>query len=174
MAYRSPYPDIKVPPVSLFDMVLGKAGGHADKVAMADGITGRRITYGELVELIRKTAAGLAARGIKKGDVVSIWAPNVPDWPIAFFATVRLGAIVHTSNPVSTPDELAYQLADGNAKMLITVNALADKARVAIEHSQKQIELFTFDQTPDVPLLASIMVDAEPPAVAIDSAQDIV
>ncbi|HEX7281783.1 MAG TPA: AMP-binding protein [Vicinamibacterales bacterium] len=174
MAYCSPYPDITVSPVSLFEMVLGKANQHSGNVAMADGITGRRITYGELVELIRKTAAGLAARGIKKGDVVSIWAPNVPDWPIAFFATVRLGAIVHTSNPVSTSDELAYQLADGNAKMLITVNALADKARVAIEHSKKQIELFTFDETPDVPLLASIMVDAEPPAVTIDPAHDIV
>jgi acyl-CoA synthetase (AMP-forming)/AMP-acid ligase II len=174
MAYRSPYPDITVPPISLFEMVLGKAAGHADKVAMADGITGRRITYRELLDLIRKTAAGLAARGIRKGDVVSIWAPNVPEWPVAFFGAVRLGAIVHTSNPVSTSDELAYQLADGNVKMLITVNALADKARVAIEHSKRPIEMFTFDDTPDTPTLASLMVDGEPPAVTIDPAHDIV
>jgi acyl-CoA synthetase (AMP-forming)/AMP-acid ligase II len=174
MAYRSPYPDIKVPALSLFEMVLGKAATHAGRVAMADGITSRRITYGELVDLIRKTASGLAAHGITKGDVVSIWAPNVPEWPVAFFGAVRLGAIVHTSNPVSTPDELAYQLADGNVKMLITVNALADKAKAAIAHSKKSIELFTFDDTPGLPTLASLMVDAEPPAVAIDPAHDIV
>ena len=104
---------------------------------MADGLTGRTITYGSLLEQIRQTAAGLAARGIKKGDVVSLWSPNVPEWPVVFFAVVRLGAIVHTSNPVSTPDELAFQLKDGNVKMLFTVNALADKAKAAIAESQQ-------------------------------------
>jgi acyl-CoA synthetase (AMP-forming)/AMP-acid ligase II len=174
MTYRSPYPDITVPEKNLFDMVLGGAGGRGDAVAMADGMTGRRITYRELMDQIRRTAAGLAARGIGKGDVVSIWAPNVPDWPVAFFGTVRLGAIVHTSNPVSTPDELAFQLADGNAKILITVNALADKARAAIAQTKKSIELITFDETPGLPTLSSIMIDAEPPRVAIDPANDLV
>jgi acyl-CoA synthetase (AMP-forming)/AMP-acid ligase II len=174
MTYRSPYPDITVPGKNLFEMVLGGAAGHGDAVAMADGITGRRITYRELMDQIRRTAAGLAGRGIGKGDVVSIWAPNVPDWPVAFFGAVRLGAIVHTSNPVSTPDELAFQLADGNAKILITVNALADKARAAIAHTKKSIELITLDETPGLPTLASIMVDAEPPKVAIDPANDLV
>ena len=174
MTYRSPYPDITVPAKNLFDMVLGGAAAHGDAVAMADGITGRRITYRELMEQIRRTAAGLAVRGIGKGDVVSIWSPNVPDWPVAFFGAVRLGAIVHTSNPVSTPDELAFQLADGNAKILITVSALADKARAAIAHSKKPIELITFEQTAGLPTLASIMIDAEPPRVAIDPANDLV
>jgi acyl-CoA synthetase (AMP-forming)/AMP-acid ligase II len=174
MAYRSPYPDITVPDLSLFEMVLGKAANHAGKVAMADGITGRRLTYGELLEQIKLTAAGLAARGVKKGDVISIWSPNVPEWPIAFFGAVRLGAIVHTSNPVSTPDELAFQLADGNARMLVTVNALAAKAQEAIAIAKKPIELFTFDDTPGLPTLASIAVNAEPPPVQIDPADDIV
>ena len=83
---------------------------------MADGLTGRTITYGSLLEQIRQTAAGLAARGITKGDVVSLWSPNVPEWPVVFFAVVRLGAIVHTSNPVSTSEELAFQLKDANVE----------------------------------------------------------
>ena len=174
MTYRSPYPDITVPGKNLFDMVLGGAAGRGDAIAMADGITGRRITYRELMQQIRGTAAGLAARGIGKGDVVSIWAPNVPEWPVAFFAAVRLGAIVHTSNPVSTPEELAFQLADGKAKILITVNALSEKARAAIAESKKPIELITLDDAPDIPKLSSIMIDAEPPAVAIDPANDLV
>ena len=105
--------------------------------------------------------------------MVSIWAPNVPDWPIAFFGAVRIGAIVHTSNPVSTPEELAFQLADGGVKLLITVGALSDKAKAAIAESKRSIELVTFDETPGLPSLASIMVDAEPPAVTIDPANDI-
>ncbi len=73
---------------------------------------------------------------------------------------VKLGAIVHTSNPVSTPEELAFQLNDGDAKILFTVGALADKAKAAIAESKKQIELITIDETPGLPSLASIAIDA--------------
>jgi acyl-CoA synthetase (AMP-forming)/AMP-acid ligase II len=66
---------------------------------MACGLTGRTITYGSAARSHPPHGGGLAARGIKKGDVVSLWSPNVPEWPIVFFGIVRLGAIVHTSNP---------------------------------------------------------------------------
>jgi len=174
MAYRSPYPDIQVPNLNLTEQVFKHASTKPEAIAMADGLTGRTITYGSLLEQIRQTAAGLAARGIKKGDVVSLWSPNVPEWPVVFFAVVRLGAIVHTSNPVSTPDELAFQLNDANAKMLFTIGALADKAKAAIEESKKPIELFTIDHTPGIQSLASIAIDQDPPAVSIDPAHDIV
>ncbi|HYE87210.1 MAG TPA: AMP-binding protein [Vicinamibacterales bacterium] len=173
MAYRSPYPDIIVPDLNLFEQVFQNAASHREAIAMADGVTGRTITYGSLLEQIRQTAAGLAARGIKKGDVVSLWSPNVPEWPIVFFAVIKLGAIVHTSNPVSTPEELAFQLTDGGVKMLFTVSALADKAKAAIAESRRSIELFTIDETPGIPPLASIAVDRDPPVVSIDPANDL-
>jgi acyl-CoA synthetase (AMP-forming)/AMP-acid ligase II len=173
MAYRSPYPDITVPNLNLTEQVFGHAATRPDAVAMADGLTGRTITYGALLEQIRRTAAGLAARGIRKGDVVSLWSPNVPEWPIVFFAVVKLGAIVHTSNPVSTPEELSFQLKDGDAKMLFTVGALADKAKAAIVESGKAIELFTIDDTPGIASLASLAIDKDPPAVSIDPANDL-
>lgn len=172
MAYRSPYPDISVPATSLYEEVLGRAAARADAIAMADGISGRTITYRQLLDLIRRTAAGLAARGIKKGDVISLWAPNLPEWPIAFFGAIRIGAIVHTSNPVSTPEELSYQLADAGSKILITVNALSEKAREAIAEAKLDIEIITLDDSP-FPTLTSLMTDAEPPAVSIDPTADI-
>ena len=174
MTYRSPYPDIHVPNLNLTEQVFKHASTKPEAIAMADGLTGRTITYGSLLEQIRQTAAGLAARGIKKGDVVSLWSPNVPEWPVVFFAVVRLGAIVHTSNPVSTPDELAFQLKDADARMLFTIGALADKAKAAIEESKLPIELFTIDDVPGIPSLASIAIDKDPPAVSIDPANDIV
>ena len=173
MAYRSPYPDIQVPNSNLTEQVFSHAATKPDAIAMADGLTGRTITYGSLLEQIRQTAAGLAARGIAKGDVVSLWSPNVPEWPVVFFAVVRLGAIVHTSNPVSTAEELAFQLKDANTKMLFTVGALSDKAKAAIEESNRPIELFTIDETPGIQSLASIAIDQDPPAVSIDPAHDI-
>ena len=174
MAYCSPYPDITVPNLDLTEQVFAAARSKPDAIAMADGVTGRTITYGSLLDEIRRTAAGLAARGITKGDVVSLWSPNVPEWPIVFFAVVRLGAIVHTSNPVSTPEELAFQLKDGGVKMLFTINALAGKAQQAIAASGEAIDLFTIDETPGVPSLASIAIDSDPPAVTIDPADDLV
>jgi acyl-CoA synthetase (AMP-forming)/AMP-acid ligase II len=174
MPYRSPYPDIQVPNIDLMEQVFRHAATKPDAIAMADGISGRTITYGSLLEQIRRTAAGLAARGIQKGDVVSLWSPNVPEWPIVFFGVVKIGAIVHTSNPVSTPDELAFQLADGGVKILFTVSALADKAKAAIEESKKPIELITIDEVAGLPSLASIGIDRDPPAVTIDPANDLV
>ena len=173
MAYRSPFPDITVPDIGLIEQVFSNALKKPDAIAMADGLTGRSITYGQLLEQIRRTAAGLAARGIKKGDVVSLWSPNVPEWPVVFFGVVKLGAIVHTSNPVSTPDELAFQLKDGDVKILFTVSALAEKAKAAIAESGRSIELFTIDETPGLPSLASLAIDKDPPAVTIDPANDL-
>jgi acyl-CoA synthetase (AMP-forming)/AMP-acid ligase II len=174
MAYRSPYPNIVVPDRTLTEQVFNHLVTGPDVVAMADGLTGRTITYGSLAEQIRQTAAGLSARGIKKGDVVSLWSPNVVEWPVVFFAVVRLGAIVHTSNPVSTPDELAFQLNDAGARMLFTVGALADKAKAAIEASGRSIALFTIEDVPGIASLASLAIDEDPPAVSIDPAEDVV
>lgn len=173
MPYRSPYPDITVPPCDLTEQVFRNARSKPDAIAMADGLTGRTITYGSLLEQIRQTASGLAARGIKKGDVVSLWSPNVPEWPVVFFGVIRLGAIVHTSNPVSTPEELAYQLKDGDVKILFTVSALAEKAKAAIVETGRDIELFTIDETPGLPSLASLAIDKDPPPVTIDPANDL-
>jgi len=57
--------------------------------------------------------------------------------------------------------------------MLFTVNALADKAKAAIVESKKAIELFTIDETPGIPSLASLAIDKDPPPVSIDPAQDL-
>jgi acyl-CoA synthetase (AMP-forming)/AMP-acid ligase II len=154
-------------------MVLGGAARRGSAVAMADGISGRTINYTQLLDQIRRVAAGLWARGIRKGDVVSIWAPNLPEWPAAFFGAMRIGAVVHTSNPVSTPEELSFQLSDANAKILITVNALSEKARAAVAETRRVIEIITFDAAPGFKSLESMMVDADPPDVAIDPANDI-
>ena len=172
MVHRSPHPDIAIPDLSLFDMVFDGAEARGHAPAMADGLTGRIITYAELLDQIRRAAAGLAARGIGKGDIVSFWAPNLPEWPVAFFAAIRVGATVHTSNPVSTPEEVAYQLSDAGSRVLITVNALSEKAREAIAECGRTIDIVTLDDSP-FPTLASLMIDAPLPVVDINPASDV-
>ncbi len=59
---------------------------------------GRRISYGELRERALRIAAGLKRQGIRRGDVVALWLPNIPDWLGVAFACARLGAGVLSLN----------------------------------------------------------------------------
>ena len=107
---RCAFPDVDIPEVSLTEFVLGKAAERGDKPAIIDGPTGRTVTYAQLVSLVRRVAAGLAAHGFQKGDVLGIYSPNVPEYTIAFHAAASLGGTITTVNPLYTVRELAQQL----------------------------------------------------------------
>ena len=94
MLFRSPYPDIAIPDISVGELVLGGAK-PLDALALVDASTGRRLTYGELLRCVRRTAAGLSAIGISKGSVVALWLPNSPDFAIAFHAVFEAGRHCH-------------------------------------------------------------------------------
>jgi acyl-CoA synthetase (AMP-forming)/AMP-acid ligase II len=174
MIFRSPYPNVHIPDAPLGDVVLGAALSRANQPALADGLTGRVVTFGELVAQVRAVASGLAALGIRKGDVVALWSPNSPEFAIAFHAAVRIGAVVTTANPVATSHELAKQLLDCGAGLLVTTAALLDRARDAVDKTGRPVTIITTDQAPGVPSLTSIALDADPPAVAIVPAEDVV
>jgi acyl-CoA synthetase (AMP-forming)/AMP-acid ligase II len=172
--FRSPYADVAIPAGTLTEVVLGKALDRRDSVALSDGVTSRTLTYGDLVERVRRLAAGLAALDIRKGDVVMLSSPNSPEFAVVFHALVRLGAIVTPANPANTSHEIAHQLVDAGAKLVIATAALADKMRAAIGESHRAVDLVTIDEAPGMRSLASIERDAEPPVVAIDPAVDVV
>ncbi|MEH2461712.1 AMP-binding protein [Nostoc sp.] len=112
MIFRSTEPNISIPEQLLTEIVLQRVKEFPDKPAMIDGLTGGTITYGELADSVSKVAAGFAARGFSKGDVVAIYSPNCLEYPIAFQAIASLGGVSSTANPSYTASELAYQLND--------------------------------------------------------------
>ena len=83
MIFRSAYPDIVIPDVSLHRLVLDRAAGLGDKPALIDGPSGRILTYAHFSEGVERVAVGLAARGFGKGDVLALFAPNVPEFASA-------------------------------------------------------------------------------------------
>jgi acyl-CoA synthetase (AMP-forming)/AMP-acid ligase II len=173
MIFRSPHGEISPPDQSLASFVLDERGVPAHQMALVDFISGRTLTYGELREQVRRTAAGLAALGVRKGDVVALYSPNSPEFAVSFHGASRLGATLTPANPANTAHELAHQLSDAGAKVLITTAMLADKARAAISESGRAIGLITTDEAPGLPSLASIGCDAELPPVDIDPATDV-
>lgn len=83
---------------------------------------GRAISYRRLHELVERAAAGLAGLGVRGGDRVALILPNCPQQVIAFYAALRLGAVVVQCNPLYTAPELAYQLADSEATVAIALD----------------------------------------------------
>jgi acyl-CoA synthetase (AMP-forming)/AMP-acid ligase II len=165
---RSPYPDVVIPDVPLSDYVLGTIGDERDRPALVDAVSGQTITFGGLADGVRRLAAGLSARGIRQGDVVAIWAPNLPEYAVVFHAVSRIGAILTTVNPAYTAEEGAFQLRDAGACLLVTVGALVDRARHAVAAAGHAVDVVTIDAVDGVPSLDAIAVDGDPPQVVID------
>ncbi|MGE5636615.1 MAG: AMP-binding protein, partial [Nocardioidaceae bacterium] len=172
--FRSPFPDVAIPDTPLTDFVLARAGELGDRPALIDAASGRTLSYAGLAEAVRAVAAGLAARGFGKGDVFAHYAPNLPEYPVAFHGVARVGGVNTTVNPLFTPDELARQLRDSGARLLVTVPALVDKAAAAAEAAGVE-EVFVYGESEGATPFASLAkADGEAPDVAIDPAEDVV
>lgn len=96
-------------------------------------------TYRELGEQILRAAEGLRRLGVHKGDRVALVLPNCPQHVVAFYAALRLGAIVVEHNPLYTARELRHQFEDHGAKVAIvwdkTVDTIADfPTDLRVEH----------------------------------------
>ena len=90
----------------LHEHVFEHADRWPDKAALIDGPTGRTLTYAGLRAAVRSVAAGLAARGFRKGDTFAIYSPNLPEYAVAFFGVSTAGGIVTTMNPLYTAEEV--------------------------------------------------------------------
>jgi len=85
---------------------------------------GKRITYAELNRLVNSFARALQDLGIQEGDKVGVCLPNIPQVIIANLAIFRIGAVTVQNNPLYTERELAYQLNDSDARIVITLALL--------------------------------------------------
>ncbi|MGW9586816.1 long-chain-fatty-acid--CoA ligase [Microbacterium sp. NPDC055455] len=102
---------------SLVDIVDASARDYPDAAALQ--FFGRETSYRSLHEQIERAAAGLRDLGVKAGDPVAIVLPNCPQHIVAFYAILRLGAVVVEHNPLYTPRELRKQFEDHGAKHAI-------------------------------------------------------
>jgi 4-coumarate--CoA ligase len=143
--YRSPHPDIDIPDGPLTGYVFEHAVRYPDRPAFVDATTATRWSYAETLDRIHRTAGGLAARGFGPGDVLGVMAPNSPDYAIAFHAAAVAGGTATTINPVYGPEEIAFQLRDAGARILVTAPAGLDNAGKAAAEAGVS-ELFVFGE----------------------------
>jgi acyl-CoA synthetase (AMP-forming)/AMP-acid ligase II len=131
MVWTGPYPPVEVGGTTLHRMVLAAAARAGDRPALVEGASGTVVPYRLLAERIQGVAAGLAARGFAPGDVLALWAPNLPQWAGVALGAMAAGGTVTGVTPAATERELAAQLADAGASVLVTVPSQVPAARSA-------------------------------------------
>ena len=173
MIHRGPYEDVEIPDTDVTSFVLERAGEYGDKPALIDGPSGRTVTYNQLEQGIRALAAGLAARGFGKGDVLGVYMPNLPEYAIAFHGAASAGGMCMTVNPLYTADELAHQLSDSGARFLLTVAPFLEVAREAAERAGTE-EVFVVGEAEGATPFGELLGDpAGAPTPEIDPAEDL-
>jgi acyl-CoA synthetase (AMP-forming)/AMP-acid ligase II len=95
---------------------------------LIDGDTGHAAP---LEARVRHVAAALAARGFAPGDVLALWAPNIPPWAGVAFGAMAAGGAVTGIPPSATDREVAVQLQSSGASIVVTLPGLAERARAA-------------------------------------------
>lgn len=108
---------------TLSDLFTRSIAAYPDRPAMS--CFGSDMTYAELGRQARALAAYLQADGVAKGDRVAIMLPNVPAYAVAIVATHWIGAVVVNVNPLYTSREMAAQIADSGARVLIVLENFA-------------------------------------------------
>ena len=132
-SYRNWHGAIEVEEISITQKLFQGLSGREEQVAIIDGPSGAALSAGDLIDRIRRLAGGLTERGVLPGGTVAILAPNIPDYPVIFHAVAWGGGTVTTINPTYTTPEIAHQLTDAGAVMLITTPAFVDAARLAMQ-----------------------------------------
>ncbi len=144
--------DATIPEGSLVDILLNAASIDPERVAL--DFMGGTTTYAALRAQVLRAAQALHARGIRAGDRVAIVLPNCPQHVVAFYAVLRLGAIVVEHNPMYTQPELAHQFADHQPRLIIAWDVIATSAVAAAG----QVPVIAVDMTRALPRMKQLML----------------
>jgi long-chain acyl-CoA synthetase len=114
--------NIEYPEISLGEALERSAQEAADNVAVHYHDVS--LTFKNLDGLVNGFADSLRILGVKRNDRVALYLPNVPQFVLAYYAILKIGAIVVTVSPLYKERELGIILADSKAKVIITLNRL--------------------------------------------------
>ncbi len=88
---------------------------------------GRRQTYRRIKEASDRFAAGLRRLGVQKGDRVALLLPNLPQFIVAYYGILKVGAVIVPLNPLYTERELTFHLTDSGAETVVTIPMFLEK-----------------------------------------------
>ena len=136
------------PDKPLFAFLEESAAKYPDKPAIHfkpshQGFAKSMLTYRQVNELSDRMAAALADLGVKKGDRVAIFMPNIPQFVIAYYGILKAGGVVVASNPTYTEPELEHQLKDSGAKVILCMSRFYDTVKRVLPHTEIKTVIVT-------------------------------
>ncbi|KAG9449383.1 hypothetical protein H6P81_009348 [Aristolochia fimbriata] len=128
--FRSKFPGVPVPDLTLPEFVLQDADKYADKVAVVDAVTGKSFTYAEVVRDTARFASALrTTAGLTKGGVVVVVLPNVAEYPVITLGIMAAGGVFSGANPAAHPLEIRKQVKDCEAAVIVTDASIYEKVK---------------------------------------------
>ncbi len=124
------------------------------------------LTYGMLDGAVALAAGLLRARGVGVGDRVGMQLPNVPYFPVVYFAILRLGAVAVPMNPLLKGGEVAYHLADSGARVMVGWTDFEQAARAGCDDAGAECILVKPGE------FEELLGQAEPVGEVVDCADD--
>jgi acyl-CoA synthetase (AMP-forming)/AMP-acid ligase II len=157
--HRSP---LAAPPIepALATVVLRHAAAEPSAIAVIDGASGATLTRGELAARSAALATALRARGIGRGDLVTLAMPNTAWWPVIALGVWRAGAAIEPISPLWTADESARVLARAVPRLAIAFAPLAPAVTEALRTAAIDVELVVVGDGDGTPIEA--LLDADP------------
>ena len=168
----SPFPPVPISDKTMTQRVFD--GIDPDMTILVDGPSGRPMTGAEFIAAVKSLAGGLNAAGLGAGKCVAIMAPNLPEYCVVAHGVAWAGGTITTINPTYTAPEVAYQLADAGADLLITVAPFADIATQAARGTGVQDIVVIGEAPPGTTPLSALMGPAQDTQTPVDAANHVV
>jgi long-chain acyl-CoA synthetase len=189
---------IEYPEVPLFEFLTNTAKKHPDSTAIV--YVDRKITYRELDIATDKFATALNDLGVKKGDKVAIFLPNIPQFVISYYGAIKIGAIETAISPLYKEREVEHQLNDSEAETIVVLDLLypivekvwqktqlkrvivtslkeyMPSAKAFLGSLLKKIPLHKVERKPNIYFFQELIskYEAKPPKVEINPKEDLV
>merc|ERR1712012_759006 len=148
---RSPYSDVEIPETNLADFVWQNVDKWPENVALVCGMTGRQYAYEMAHNMSKQFGSALLRMGAKKGDVLAMVVPNIPEFCIAYLGAAGVGVTLTTMNPTYKVEEIARQFENSQSKYVLTIGLFFDNIKEAAAQYGKIEKIITLgmEETPE-------------------------
>ena len=117
--YKEEELDIKIPNISMYEQVKRSKAKYPQYTAYE--YFGKKVNYQKFLSQIDEAANAFRALGIKKGDIVTLCMPNVPEVLISLYGLNKIGAIANMLHPLSAEEEIKENLLSTNSEYLVMI-----------------------------------------------------
>lgn len=111
---------MEINPKPVFSFLDSTAANTPERTAI--DFMGKTYSWAELGVLVNKFSKGLQELGVKKGDKVGLFLPNCPNFVVAYYAVLKIGATVVNFNPLYAEKELEHQIEDSETDIMVTLD----------------------------------------------------